>query len=161
VSNDGNASLDPGSALTAVQRAILDAVLNLIVPPSADGRMPGAAEVGVPAYLLAEAADALPALREELDELERRARARCARGFAALEQGERRSLVEELRARQPAFLSRLAMETLACYYQHDRVLAGLGMEARPPYPKGYQVVQGDLSLLEPVRARGKIYRDVT
>jgi hypothetical protein len=33
------------------------------------------------------------------------------------------------------------------------------MEARPPYPKGYQVVQGDLSLLEPVRARGKIYRD--
>ncbi len=65
--------------LNAAQLAILDRVLNLIVPPSADGRMPGAAEVGVPAYLLAEAPDALPGLRAELDELERGARAFCAR----------------------------------------------------------------------------------
>jgi hypothetical protein len=113
----------------------------------------------VPAYLLAEAADALPVLREELDELERRSGARFARRFAALEQGERKVLVDDLRAQAPSFMNRLAMETLACYYQHERVLAGLGLEARPPYPKGYQVVQGDLSLLDPVRARGKIYRD--
>ncbi len=160
MSKDADASLVPGSTLTAAQWATLDAVLNLIVPASADARMPGAAEVGVPAYLCAEAADALPVLREELDELERRSRARFARGFAALEQGERLSLIGELRAQAPAFMSRLAMETLACYYQHERVLEGLGMEARPPYPTGYQVVQGDLSLLAPVRARGKIYRDV-
>jgi hypothetical protein len=160
VTKDGPPILDAESPLTGAQRAILDAVLNLIVPPSADGRMPGAAEVGVPAYLFAEAADALPVLREELAEIERRASARFARGFAALGEGERRSLVEELRAQAPSFMSRLAMETLACYYQHDRVLEGLGMEARAPYPKGYQVVQGDLSLLAPVRARGKIYRDV-
>lgn len=154
MSQDADAKLTPQSALTAAQLAILDAVLNLIVPPSADGRMPGAAEVGVPAHLCVEAADALPALRAELDELERR-----ARGFLALAQGERLSLIETLRTQAPAFMNRLAMETLACYYQHDRVLGGLGMEARPPYPKGYEVVQGDLSLLAPVRARGKIYRD--
>jgi Gluconate 2-dehydrogenase subunit 3 len=159
VGKDADASLAPGSALTAAQSATLDAVLNLIVPASADGRMPGAAEVGVPAYFLAEAADALPELREELDELERRANARFARGYAALKQHERQSLLGELRAQAPAFMNRLAMETLACYYQHERVLAGLGMEARPPYPKGYQVAPGDLSLLAPVRARGKIYRD--
>jgi len=141
------------------QGLILDLVLNMIVPPSADGRMPGAAEVGVPAYLSAEAADALPALRQELEQLERRSRERFARGFAELAAGERSNLVEEMRAQTPAFMSRLAMETLACYYQHDRVLKGLGREARPPYPKGYQVVPGDLSLLDPVRARGKIYRD--
>jgi hypothetical protein len=153
------ASLAPGSALTGAQLETLDAVLNLIVPPSADGRMPGAAEVGVPAYLYAEAADALSELRQELDELERRAYARFTRGFAALQPGERNALVGELRAQTPAFMNRLAMETIACYYQHDLVLAGLGMEARSPYPKGYEVVQGDLSLLDPVRARGKIYRD--
>ncbi len=161
MSKDQNAASDPGSMLTAAQLAILDAVLNLIVPPSADGRMPGAAEVGVPAYLCAEAADALPVLRLELEELEQRSREQFALGFAQMEEGERRSLVESMGAQAPSFLSRLAMETLACYYQHDRVLEGLGMEARPPYPKGYQVVQGDLSLLAPVRARGKIYRDVT
>ena len=144
---------DPG------QRAILDIVLDMIVPPGADGRMPGAAEVGVPAYLAAEAPDALPLLRQELDELERRSRERWARGFAQLDAGERKELITQMRAQAPVFMSRLAMETLACYYQHDRVLEGLGREARPPYPKGYQVVQGDLSLLDPVRARGKIYRD--
>jgi hypothetical protein len=150
---------DSGRPLTSGQRATLDIVLNMIVPPSADGRMPGAAEVGVPAYLFAEAPDALPVLCQELEELDRRSRERLAQGFAELEEHERKSLIEEMRAREPSFMSRLSMETLACYYQHDRVLEGLGMEARPPYPKGYQVVQGDLSLLEPVRARGKIYRD--
>lgn len=148
-----------GQPLTSRQRACLDIVLNMIVPPSADGRMPGAAEVDVPTYLYAEAPDALPVLCRELEELERRSSERFARGFAELEQRERKSLIEEMRAREPSFMSGLAMETLACYYQHDRVLEALGMEARPPYPKGYQVVQGDLSLLEPVRARGKIYRD--
>jgi len=152
-------SADSGQPLTSGQRATLDIVLNMIVPPSADGRMPGAAEVGVPAYLVAEAPDALPVLRRELDELDRRSRERFARAFAEMGEYERKSLIDEMRAREPSFMSRLSMETLACYYQHDRVLAGLGLEARPPYPKGYQVVQGDLSLLEPVRARGKIYRD--
>ncbi len=153
--------MDQGDKLTAVQRAILDEVLNLIVPPSANGRMPGAAEVGVPDYLYAEAADALPGLRVELDELERLARARFTRGFAELQHAEQRSLVDEQRKREPLFMQRLAMETLASYYQHDRVLAGLGLEARPPYPKGHEVPQGDLSLLDPVRARGKIYRDAS
>jgi len=152
-------STDPAQTFTSAQRARLDLVLNLIVPPSADGRMPGAAEVGVPAYLSAEAPDALPELLQELEQLERRALERFARGFAQLGQGERQTLVGELRAQAPSFMSRLAQETLACYYQHERVLAGLGREARPPYPKGYQVAPGDLSLLDPVRARGKIYRD--
>ena len=146
--------------LTCAQRASLDLVLNLIVPPSADGRMPGAAEVGVPAYLVAEAPDALPELRRELFELEQRSRERFARGFAELEAIERKTLIEAMRAQAPSFMSRLAHELLACYYQHDRVLEGLGMEARPPFPKGYQIVQGDLSLLAPVRARGKMYREV-
>jgi hypothetical protein len=109
--------------------------------------------------LYAEAPDALPVLCRELEQLDRCSLERFAREFASLEDHERKSVIEELRAREPSFMSRLAMEALACYYQHDRVFEGLGMEARPPYPKGYQVVQGDLSLLEPVRARGKIYRD--
>jgi len=159
MSTDRADSAESSQPLTSEQRAILDLVLNLIVPPSADGRMPGAAEVGVLAYLAAEAPDALPLLRQELDQLDLRSRERFARGYAELEQAERKNQIEAMRAQAPSFLGRLAMETLACYYQHDRVLAGLGREARPPYPKGYQVAQGDLSLLDPVRARGKIYRD--
>ena len=36
----------------------------------------------------------------------------------------------------------------------------LGMEPRPPFRKGFEVEQGEWSLLEPVRARGRIYREV-
>lgn len=152
-------NVDAEQMLTAAQRASLDLVLNLIIPPSADARMPGGSEVGLPAYLAAEAPAVLPVLCRELDELEQRSRERFARGFAELEGDERKSLVDALRAQDASFMSGLVHELLACYYQHDRVLEGLGLEARPPFPKGYQVAQGDLRLLAPVRARGKMYRD--
>jgi hypothetical protein len=47
-----------------------------------------------------------------------------------------------------------------CYYRDDRVMRSLGMEPRPPFPKGFEVEQGDWSLLDPVRARPRIWRDV-
>ena len=145
--------------LNEVRSAILDRVLDLIVPPSADGRLPGAAELGVPDYLLANAPDALAVLRRELDMLEAQARERLARGFCELDAAQRQSLVDEARAQDPTFMSRLALETVTCYYQHDRVLEALGLETRPPYPQGFQVIAGDLTLLGPVRRRGKLYRD--
>jgi hypothetical protein len=41
----------------------------------------------------------------------------------------------------------------------DRVMRSLGMEPRPPFPEGFEMGQGDWSLLDPVRARAKLYRD--
>jgi len=48
---------------------------------------------------------------------------------------------------------------MQCYYRDDRVMQALGMEARAPFPKGYEVPEGDWSMLEAVQARGKIWRD--
>jgi hypothetical protein len=152
-------SLISGGGLSPAQGATLECVLDLIVPPSADGRMPGATEVGVPAYLQAHCAEALPILREELDRLDAEAQARCGQPFAALGAVDCQALVDAMRAQDPAFMSRLALETVTCYYQHDRVLAALGMEVRSPAPQGFKVISGDLMLLSPVRKRGKMYRD--
>lgn len=152
-----NRPLSSGFGL--IQLATLEGVLDLIVPPSADGRMPGATEVGVPAYRLAHCADALPILCTELDRLDAQAHARCGQPFAALGADDRQALVDGMRAQDADFMSRLALETLTCYYQHDRVLAALGMELRSPAPQGYKVISGDLMLLAPVRNRGKMYRD--
>ena len=146
-------------ALTDTQAAVLALVLDLIVPPSADGRLPGAAELGVAGYLATQAADVLPRLRQELDALETQCRERFAQGFCALAAAQRQALVDEIRGRDATFMSRLALETVTCYYQHDRVLEALGIETRPPYPQGFQVIAGDLGLLAPVRRRGKLYRD--
>lgn len=48
---------------------------------------------------------------------------------------------------------------LQCYYRDDRVIRSLGLEPRPPFPKGHTLEQGDWSLLDPVRARPKMWRD--
>ena len=48
---------------------------------------------------------------------------------------------------------------LQCYYRDDRVVISLGLEARPPFPLGYTLEQGDWSLLDPVRKRAKMWKD--
>ena len=40
-------------------------------------------------------------------------------------------------------------------------MRSLEMEARAPFPKGFEVEAGDWSLLDPVRARSPIWRDAT
>ena len=56
-----------------------------------------------------------------------------------------------------AYLTRIILQ---CYYRDDRVMRSLGMEPRPPYPKGFEVEQGDWSLLETVRSRPRMWRDI-
>ncbi len=46
------------------------------------------------------------------------------------------------------------------YYVEDRVIAAIGMEPRPPHPKGFVMAPADTSLLDPVRARAPFYRKV-
>lgn len=58
----------------------------------------------------------------------------------------------------PAAKGVLSSALAFCYYTDDRVMRAIGMEARPPFPKGYEVAQGDWSLIEPVRNRGQIWR---
>ena len=52
----------------------------------------------------------------------------------------------------------IANLTVQGYYRDDRVMLSLGMEPRPPHPDGYEVEQGDWSLLDPVRQRDEFYR---
>ena len=38
-------------------------------------------------------------------------------------------------------------------------MTALGIEERPPFPQGYDVPQGDWSLLDPVKRRPKFFRE--
>ncbi len=49
---------------------------------------------------------------------------------------------------------------MQCYYRDDRVMRSLDMEPRPPFPLGYEVPEGDWSMLDAVQARGPIWREV-
>ena len=149
-------------ALTPEQAGALVAVLDALLPRSGDGRLPGAGELGLLGRIEGEmrkAPELAHAVRQGLAGLAALARGRAPGGFAALAAQEREPLLRELAMQQPGFLPGLLFHTFAAYYQHPRVLAGLGLEPRPPFPKGYAMEASDLDgLLEPVRRRGPHYR---
>lgn len=147
------------SPLTTEQRDVLAIVLDLIVPASADGRRPSAADVDVLGYIRTAEPGTLANLGAELDRLDAEARERHGEGFAALDSEVRQAHVDDIRATEPGFMRTLAIQTVTCYYQDDRVLEAIGLEARPPFPKGYEVPSGDLTLLDPVRKRGRVWRE--
>ena len=64
----------------------------------------------------------------------------------------------ELHAKGGPAVATLIRVVLQCYYRDDRVVRSLGLEPRPPYPKGHVLEDGDGSLLDPVRARPPIWR---
>lgn len=141
---------------TASELATLASVLDEIIPPSPDGRLPGAGELGVATHVdraLAKLPDLRAMVRDGLAELEQAAAARHGRRFTALEKGERAALVAE-----QSFTFPLTLHTYVGYYQAPRVVAALGMEPRPPHPQGYSMEPSDLSLLDPVRKRAPFFR---
>jgi len=80
--------------------------------------------------------------------------------FADLDAARRESVAATFRETGGEPLKLLTRIILQCYYRDDRVMRSLDMEVRPPFPKGFDLEQGDWSLLDPVRKRAKLYRDV-
>jgi hypothetical protein len=63
-------------------------------------------------------------------------------------------------SRKGSVTTALGRAVLQCYYRDDRVMRSLGIEPRSPYPKGRVLEQGDWSLLNRVRDRPRMWRDV-
>jgi len=150
-------SLPPG------QKRTLQAVLDVLVPPSADGRMPGAGAAGLGlADRLEEGLRSRPELapmvEQGLERLDALAAGRAGERFAELDPAHRREPFDALAAEQPGLLGLLLLQTYAAYYSHPRVLEALGQEPRPPHPDGFEVPATDFSLLEPVRRKPPFYR---
>jgi hypothetical protein len=146
----------------ADDKNILTLILDELIPPSGDGRLPGAGALGVAADVEAavEATPALaPVIQGGVAALERLSRARKAEGFGALSRAERVAVLHELEGADPVFVPTLMMLAYVGYYGNDRVVAVLKPDANAPHPRGYEVEPDDAALLDPVRSRGKLYRD--
>jgi len=139
------------------QTRVLSLVLDEIIPPSPERGLPGAGEAGVAAYV-ERVLDALPDLRslvtQGLADLERLARAQNGRPFTELPRAERQALLAD-----QGFVFPLTLHTYVGYYQTARVAEALGLEPRPPHPQGYEMEPNDLTLLDAVRRRPKLFRD--
>lgn len=143
------------------QHRALARVIDEIIPPSEDGRLPGAGEVGVTHYIeqvLRPMPELAAMVVEGLTALEELATQRHAQPFGALSRAQQSELLQVLSMSAQAFPPVLMIHTFAGYYQSDRILRALGLEPRPPHPKGYTMDPNDLTLLDPVRQRPARYR---
>jgi hypothetical protein len=142
------------STLTSAQRDDLRAIAAEIIPASAEFDVPGADDPVIQADILATLGRDAILMREALDDLARLA----GRPLASLDPARRQAVAMELRATGGEALATLTRVVLQCYYRDDRVVRSLGLEPRPPYPKGHELEDGDWSLLDPVRARPPMWR---
>jgi hypothetical protein len=126
----------------------------MIIPASEQFGVPGADDAAIQADILATLGHDAESVREALDHLARLA----GMPLANLGETVRESVAGQFRASGGVAAATLTRVVLQCYYRDDRVLRSLGLELRPPFPKGYGLEQGDWSLLEPVKARPSMWR---
>lgn len=141
--------------LTDVEREDLRALAAVMIPPSTQFGMPGADDAGIFSEILKAATCEGARVRESLARL-----GGLADGaYARLDPARRIAVAESFRHAAPAAAALIFSLVARCYYRDDRVMHALEMETRAPFPGGFTVEAGDLSLLDPVRARPKVYRD--
>ena len=152
------------SPWSEAESRLLRALLDRLVPASADGRVPAAGALGTAGYL-AERASADPSLaalfRHALAHAAALAAARGA-DFDALDADSRDAVVEALERDAPEAFAALVRHTYMGYYSRPDVRPLFGLSPRPTQPGGYDVPADDAgemaALLAPVRARGRRYR---
>jgi hypothetical protein len=137
------------NALSSPQRDDLRTIAAMIIPASTEYAVPGADDAAIQADIVKTMGRDTEAVRVALDHIGRLA----GKPLADLDPGRRDAVAKEFRASGGAAAATLVRVVLQCYYRDDRVLRSLGLELRAPFPKGYELEQGDWSLLDPVKAK--------
>jgi hypothetical protein len=141
--------------LTPAESRDLRCIAGMMIPPSAEFNVPGADDAVIFADIVATMGRDTAHVREALAGLT----ALAGGPIADLDAARRDPVVMAFRERGGIAAATLSRVILQCYYRDDRVVRSLGLEARPPFPKGHTLEQGDWSLLDPVRNRAKLWRD--
>ena len=136
--------------LTRAQCNDLRTIAGLMIPASEEYKVPAANDAAIQADILKTLGRDTKPMAAALDHLARLA----GQPLAELDAARRDAVVQEFRSSGGAPAAVLARVILQCYYRDDRVLRSLGIELRPPFPKGHVLPDGDWSLLDPVRSRG-------
>lgn len=138
------------------EQHVLRTLAGLVIPASTEYGVPGADDGLIFADILhsavANAAEVQAGIHFALD---------AAPELGEKSAGDLLQDAEQLSSRlshEPTMAALVSL-VLQCYYRDDRVLQALGMEARPPFPQGFEVETGDWSMLAPVQQRGKLWRD--
>ena len=158
------------TVLTAGQLALLVAIQDRLIPREDD--LPGAGESGaalrVDHYLAARPdwrAEVLAALRAvqvaavKVAQLRPNAAHEPDHGFLGLTPAEQDATLQGVEAAEPRLFARLLRITYTAYYADPEVRRRAGFESHPPQPGGYGLDTFDPTRLDPIRRRGKLWRE--
>lgn len=136
--------------MTPSEIQILRIVARMMVPPSDTYDVPGADDPIIFADIVASLGPDTETVRQAL--------ATLGTDFATLDEPHREAIAAKFTEDSSPLAATLSRVILQCYYRDDRVIRSLGLEPRAPFPKGHTLEQGDWSLLDPVRARPRMWR---
>ncbi len=141
------------------QYELISAVLDRLIPSQGD--MPGAGEVGTADYLdeiVAGSTQLARLFTHGLQDIEIAA-SRLGSDFGELSDAQQDETLRGAETDDPEFFDVLIRHTYNGYYSNPRIVELLGLDPKPPQPRGNRVERGDLSSLEVVVERGQAYRD--
>lgn len=127
-----------------------------MVPASAEYGVPGADDDAIFSDIVRSLGRDRGAVHEALAML----REIAGGDFTDLDEGIAEAAAMTLLGREGPVITALGRTVLQCYYRDGRVFRSLGLELRAPYPQGRILEQGDWSLLDAVRGRPRMWRDV-
>jgi hypothetical protein len=146
---------DAKNELSAVEIRDLRDIAGTMIPESPAFGVPGADDPAILADIARSVGRDLAVVREALAAIAHKS----VGAFAGLDRDRREALINDYYAGGGAPAAALGRVIVGAYYRDDRVLLALGLEARAPFPKGYDLEQGDWSLLDAVRKRAPFWRD--
>jgi hypothetical protein len=149
-----------GHKLTDEQWFTLRALADVIVPPSSQYAVPGAGDESICKNVIKDAAKRLPRLTKALVTLNQMARDAHDSDFAEMDDAHRETVALAFRDTHQGAGKMVETLVTQCYYRDDRILRSLGMEARPPFPQGYNMEPDDWSVLSDVQRRQPFHRPV-
>lgn len=141
--------------LSSAQIRSLAVLVGSMIPASDEHGIPGADDPLIFADIVKSLGRETLAILQLIGILDERA----GGSFASFPMEQHQVVLEPVRKEYPLLLAALITATARCYYRDDRVMQSLGMEARPPFPEGFEVHEGDWTLLDPVKSRGPIWRN--
>jgi hypothetical protein len=143
---------EPRSALDDL--AFMKALLDVLIPPSET--LPGAGALDLaPTVVSALQGDPMlgPVVEAGARAVREAAFSQHPEGLAGMAPQDGAKVVEAQVDAHPLFILGILRYLYPAYYQHPRVLEGIGEPPRPPFPEGFEVEATDAELLEKLRAR--------
>ena len=141
------------------QKDFIKSILNIIIPES-EG-FPAAGELEIYNHIdnvLSKSPYLKRIFLEGLTCIHSISNEKFQKNFVSLNDFQKNNILEHIEVSKTDFFNALVLHTYNGYYTNKSVLSILGPHARPPQPLGYDLEEGDLSSLEIVKNRGKIYR---